>query len=99
MNVNIFDNTAEATLSLWASATSSASTWKPSETVLLITNPGWRIDRRVWISLTANTMVDIDPCINDTNWLRRFAQRLTRRECVQPMWPNKGILSFCHDTI
>lgn len=36
IDVNIFDNTIEATLTLWASTTFSASTWKPSETILLI---------------------------------------------------------------
>lgn len=90
VNINIFDDTADASLTLWGDATASATPWKPSQTVLLLTNPGWRIDRRAWISLTANTLVDVNPCISDADWLRKFAQRLTRRECVQPAWPAKG---------
>lgn len=91
VNVNIFDDTADAGLTLWGNVTASTSAWKPSETVLLLMNPGWRIDRRAWISLTANTLVDVDPCISDADWLRKFTQRLTRRECVQPVWPEKGL--------
>jgi hypothetical protein len=87
INVNIFDDTSDATLSLWNTAVASASTWKPSSTILLITNPGWRIDRRAYINLTANTMIDIDPVMPDADWLRNFAQRITRRDHVNPPFP------------
>jgi hypothetical protein len=88
INVGIFDDTAEASLTLWGSSIFSAAPWKPSITVLLLSNPGWRIDRRAWISLTSNTIVDVDPALADTNWLRTFAQRMTRREHVNPPFPN-----------
>ncbi|KAF2489649.1 hypothetical protein BU16DRAFT_575344 [Lophium mytilinum] len=87
INVGLFDDTAEATLTLWGSTTASAAPWQPSHTVLLITNPGWRIDRRAWISVTANTHVDVDPSITDAIWLRSFAQRLTKRDHVNPPFP------------
>jgi hypothetical protein len=87
VNVGIFDHTAEASLTLWGPTTNSAAPWKPSTTVLLLSNPGWRIDRRAWISLTSNTIVDVDPDMPDADWLRTFAQRMTRREHVNPPFP------------
>ncbi|KAF1989878.1 hypothetical protein K402DRAFT_370693 [Aulographum hederae CBS 113979] len=93
VNVGVFDDTGEATLTLWGATAASASVWQTSNTVLLITNPGWRIERKTTISLTANTFVDVDPDIPDADWLRGFAQRLTRREHVNPPWP-EGIFDF-----
>jgi hypothetical protein len=43
----------------------------------------------VYISLTNGTLVDIDPAIPDTAWLRNFASRLRRREDVNPPFPGK----------
>lgn len=54
-----------------------------------MTNPGWRLDRSTNISLTSNTLVDVDPTIPDTLWLRNFASRLTRREDPNPVFPDK----------
>ncbi|KAF2838088.1 hypothetical protein M501DRAFT_992963 [Patellaria atrata CBS 101060] len=87
VNVIVFDDTAEATLTLWGSAVNSVSPWQVSSTVLLISNPGWRIERRAWISLTANTYVDLDPSMTDAEWLRAFAQRLTKRDHINPPFP------------
>lgn len=69
--------------------TASASSWRPSHTVLLITRPGWRIERSTYISLTSNTLVDVDPAMPDTLWLRSFAARLTRREDINPPFPTE----------
>lgn len=93
VDLGVFDDTAEATLTLWGSATASAAAWKVSHTILLITEPGWRIDKKAWISLTSSTQVDVDPAIPDTEWLRRFAQRLTRREHINPPFPEGGASS------
>ncbi|EON69735.1 hypothetical protein W97_08997 [Coniosporium apollinis CBS 100218] len=87
VNIGVFDDTAEASLTLWGSSAASAGAWKVSHTILLITEPGWRIDKRAWISLTSSTQVDVNPAILDTEWLRGFAQRLTRREHVNPPFP------------
>jgi len=89
IHVGIFDDTGEATLTLWGSATSSVSDWEPSKTILLIANPRWKIDRKTWLSLNANTRVDIDPAFNDAVWLRAFAQRLTKKDHVNPPFPER----------
>lgn len=90
VDVNMFDDTAEATLTLWGCVTSSASSWKVSHTILLLTNPGSKDDRRSTITLTSRTHVDVDPCMADATWLREFAQRMTQREHVNPPFPENG---------
>ncbi|KAE9988033.1 hypothetical protein EG327_003557 [Venturia inaequalis] len=90
VNINIFDDTAEATLTLWGPSALSACTWEPSKTILFISSPGWRIDRRTYISLTSSTLIDIDPNISDAEWLRTYAERLTRHTNINPPFPYKS---------
>jgi hypothetical protein len=56
--------------------------------VLLISSPGWRIDRSTNLSLNANTRVDVDPNLSDALWLRALAQRLMKKEHVNPPFPD-----------
>ena len=90
ISLNVFDDTADATLTLWGRTCDSASQWKASYTILLITDPSFRGDRRPTLSLSHNTLVNVDPCIEDAEWLRAHAQRLTRRECVNLPFPEGG---------
>lgn len=92
VNVNVFDDTSEATITLWARVASSASSWIPSHTILLLTNPGFKDNRRPTIILESKTHVDVDPCMADAEWLRNFAQRLTKREHVNPPFPENCML-------
>ncbi|KAF2736092.1 hypothetical protein EJ04DRAFT_598839 [Polyplosphaeria fusca] len=87
INVGVFDDTADASLTLYASASASPSYWQPSRTVLLISNPAWRIDRIAKLSLGPNARIDVDPDMADALWLRSLAQRLTKREHVNPPFP------------
>jgi hypothetical protein len=84
ISIGVFDDTGEASLTLFGAACSSASTWQPSHTVLLISRPGWRIDRSTNLTLNANTTVDVDPNMSDALWLRALGQRLTKTEHVNP---------------
>lgn len=88
VNVVVFDDTAEATLTLWNAAAASAAIWKPSSTILLISNPGWRIETRTWLSLNASTHIEVNPKMADADWLRSFAQRLTRRQSTNQPFPS-----------
>lgn len=90
VDVNVFDDTSEATLTLWGRITSSASLWKVSNTILMLTNPGFKDDRRAAILLTGRTHVDVDPSMADAVWLREFAQRLTKREHVNQPFPENS---------
>lgn len=88
VSVGVFDDTNEATLTLWGTASGSAAVWRPSQTVLLITSPGWRFEHKLSISLTADTYVDVDPDIPDTAWLLKFADGITKREHVNQLFPS-----------
>jgi hypothetical protein len=69
--------------------TLSTSSWKPPETVLLISRPGWRTQRQTWLSVTTYTTVEVDPdLIPDAAWLKNFVQRMTRRDHLNPPFPN-----------
>lgn len=45
--------------------------------------------------MTASTHVDVDPCMVDATWLREFAARLTKREHVNPPFPENGMCVIC----
>lgn len=92
--LNVFDDTAEATLSLCGRVAKSAASWKASRTVLLISNPGFRANKNPTICVKAHTHVDVDPCMTDTEWLRAFAQSLTTREAVNLPFPDGGESDF-----
>ncbi|KAF2646241.1 hypothetical protein P280DRAFT_502865 [Massarina eburnea CBS 473.64] len=90
ISVGIFDETADAFLTLYGSLSNSASSWTPSHTVLLIANPSWKIDRAAKLSFNANTQLYIDPDMADARYVRALAQRLTKKEHINPPYP-KGV--------
>ena len=90
--MNIFDDTADATLILWGRTAASAAYWKTSSTILLVSNASFRNERKPTISLSQATHVDVDPCMEDAYWLRGYAQRLTKREHVNQPFPADGTL-------
>ena len=81
-------------MTLYAELCDSASIFQPSKTVLLISNPGWRIEKTAKLSLNANSRVDIDPDIGDARRLRALAQRLIKREHVNPPFPAMDTSSY-----
>jgi hypothetical protein len=83
----VLDDSHEGYLTLYGSVSASASLWKPYETVLLIADPGWRIDKSAKLSLNANTQIFIDPSIAEARYLRALAQRLIKKEHVNPPFP------------
>ena len=131
INLQIHDDTAEATLGLWGTAALSPSGvslhsengtadagsatlrrgWKAGETVLLIQAPGCKNGRNVslpalskiqprlksymqtYLNFTAATVVDVDPSIPDTDWLRRWSLRQKCREAVNPPFP-EGVFDY-----
>jgi hypothetical protein len=87
ISLGIFDDTADASLNLYSSLCDSAASFTPSHTILLISSPGWRIEKTDKLSLNGNSRLDIDPDIADARRLRALAQRLTKREHVNPPFP------------
>ena len=90
VDVNVFDDTYEAALSLWNHLCPSAAAWKPSKTILLITNAGYRGEGRPTITISHTTQVEVDPEMHDATWLRSLAQRLTKRDYINQSFPVDG---------
>ncbi|MCJ1432732.1 hypothetical protein MMC27_002089 [Xylographa pallens] len=87
VDVNVFDDTSQATLTLWNHVTDSAASWRPSHTILLITSAAFRDGGKPGISMTSTTQVEVDPDMRDAEWLRVFAQRMTKKEHVNQPFP------------
>ncbi|UPX14921.1 uncharacterized protein EKO05_0005392 [Ascochyta rabiei] len=94
LTLGIFDDTADASLTLYSGVCDSATSFQPSRTVLLISNPGWRIEKNAKLSLNANSRVDIDPDIGDARRLQTLAQRFTKKEHVNPAFPAIDVSFF-----
>ncbi|KAF2023549.1 hypothetical protein EK21DRAFT_80638 [Setomelanomma holmii] len=94
LSLGIFDDTADASLTLYGVLCDSASSFTPSKTVLLISNPGWRIEKSAKLTLNANSRADIDPDMSDARRLRTLAQRLTKKEHVNPPFPDINVSHF-----
>jgi len=94
ISLGIFDDTADASLTLYGGLSDSASSFQPSKTVLLISDPGWRIEKTAKLSLNGNSRLDIDPDMGDARRLRALAQRLTKKEHVNPAFPDVDVNNF-----
>jgi hypothetical protein len=88
ISLGIFDDTADASLTLYGCLCDSATSFQPSKTVLLISNPGWHIEKTAKLKLNGNSRLDIDPELGDARRLRLLAQRLTKKEHVNPAFPS-----------
>ncbi|KAL6709076.1 hypothetical protein ACN47E_001892 [Coniothyrium glycines] len=94
VSLGVFDDTADASLTLYGGLCDSAASMQPSQTVLLISCPGWRIEKTAKLFINASTRIDIDPEMDDTRRLRALARRLTRKEHVNPPFPNVNTDGF-----
>ncbi|KAL8794224.1 MAG: hypothetical protein Q9195_003178 [Heterodermia aff. obscurata] len=89
VDIGVFDETFHATLQLWFCLAASASHWKPSNTILLLQNPGLRGQWKPIITVEPKTCVEVDPPITDATWLRGYGQSLVKREHVNPGFPEE----------
>lgn len=87
ISLGIFDDTADATLTLYSRLADSAASFIPFQTILLISSPGWRIGKTAKLTINANSRIDIDPNLADARHLRTLAQRLTKKEAINPPFP------------
>ena len=94
VEVVLFDDTGEITLSLWRQIGASAREWVASETILLITRPSFRESTSKYggkpiLGLTVKSMVDIDPSSEwpDAKWLRNWLKDLRKRDSVKQEVP------------
>lgn len=90
LEVVVFDDTIETMLCVWDALMDSVALWRPSVTVLLVTNPGWKDGGKKNLSINPNTYVDVDPNMYDADWLRNHAQNIAKRNHVNPPFPREG---------
>ncbi|KAI4104803.1 MAG: hypothetical protein L6R37_003076, partial [Teloschistes peruensis] len=88
LNVIVFDDTQDAMLSLCGGLTASAASWETGHTLLLLSNPDFRIEKRLILCVNFVTQVDVDPDMKDAHWLRAFAKRLNMKEAINIPFPD-----------
>ena len=90
--MKVFDETEESILTLWGCTIASSCGWIPSQTILLITNPGLHNGRGQNICLNNATLVDINPQMTDAERLRDYAEGSTKRDHVNQAFPDDSRL-------
>lgn len=87
----LFDHTGEVKWTVWNDAIDSAKGWLPGKTILLLSEPGYRVgyagSGRGSLGLLPSTMVDVDPDFPDADWLRKYAAGLIKQESVAMEFP------------
>lgn len=84
LEVGLFDHTGEVRLTVWNEMVESAKEWQPGQTVLLISNPGFKVGYQAKgsIGIIRQTMVEIEPDFPDAEWLKKYAVGLTKKESL-----------------
>lgn len=92
VEVHVYDDTATNKLCLWGILTDTGKEWTPNTTILLISNPIFKLDARGngWgnVGLTSASMIDVDPQFRDADWLRNFSVNRCKRECLKQEFPD-----------
>lgn len=82
--IRLFDDTGEATLKLWNASTINSRLWTAGKTVLLISEPQYKLDfGKGHMGLGQPTMVDVEPDCPDAAWLRRWMEGRLNRESLK----------------
>jgi hypothetical protein len=84
VDIMVFDDTAEVRMTFWNELIESAREWTPGVTVLLVSNPGYKLGygNKGCISVQYCSMIDVEPEFGDAEWLRKYAKGLTRNESL-----------------
>ncbi|KAI9844705.1 MAG: hypothetical protein M1837_005447 [Sclerophora amabilis] len=88
VEVGVFDDSAEAKLTLWGVATGSAIDWQAAQTVILLSGPAIQAGECSTLSLKNCTHADVDPLMKGAEVLRRWAQGLTGKQIVNASLPH-----------
>ncbi|KAI1432096.1 hypothetical protein GGR50DRAFT_627417 [Xylaria sp. CBS 124048] len=96
VEVGIYDDTAHCMLKLWEDKIPSAKSWIPNQTVLLISQPSYRVndhtDRQgashAEIGIGYSSIVDVDPNFPEATWLRNKIQDMAKKESLIVPFPD-----------
>ncbi|KAM3158725.1 hypothetical protein ABEW05_000756 [Botrytis cinerea] len=91
IEVILFDHTGETKMKCWSDLIESVKEWIPRKTILLVLNPMHKLDYggHGTIAWGRNTMVDVEPEFADADWLRKWANELTRKEIIGIEFPSE----------
>lgn len=76
-------------MTLWNSQINSCKDWQPGTTVLLLSNPGYKVQfsGKGSVGIMHATMIDVEPDFPDADWLRKYAAGLMKKESLSVVWP------------
>ncbi|KAI0858694.1 hypothetical protein F4860DRAFT_526897 [Xylaria cubensis] len=93
VEVSIYDDTAHCVLKLWEDKITSAKSWIPNQTILLLSQPLCReyTDRagavHVEVGIGYSSIVNVDPDFPEAAWLRAKIQEMAKKERVIVPFP------------
>jgi hypothetical protein len=89
LEVMLFDHTGEVRMTVWDNMTESTKEWQPGLTILLISNPGYKVEYqgKGSVGIVRQTMIEIEPDFPDAEWLRKYAVGLTKKESLCLKFP------------
>ncbi|KAI1756414.1 hypothetical protein F4782DRAFT_550227 [Xylaria castorea] len=93
VEVGIYDDTAHCVLKLWEDKITSAKSWIPNQTILLLSQPWCReyTDRlgavHVEVGIGYSSLVDIGPNFPEARWLRAKIHEMAKKERVIVPFP------------
>lgn len=82
--VLLLDHTGEMRWTIWNEVIDSAKEWQPGKTILLISNPGYKVEYsgKGSVGIMHRTLVDVDPEFQGAEWLGRYVASLMKRESL-----------------
>ena len=85
----LLDHTGEVQWTVWCDLIDSVKEWQPGKTILLISNPGYKVNYtgKGNIGTMKETFIDVDPDFADAEWLRKYAQGRTKKESMRQDFP------------
>lgn len=88
-DILLFDHTAEIRMTLWNEIIESTREWVAGSSILLITNPGYKVgyNGKPNLGVQRGTMVEVDPDFADAEWLRKRAVSMMKREALVVKFP------------
>ncbi|TRX97170.1 hypothetical protein FHL15_001964 [Xylaria flabelliformis] len=93
VEVSIYDDTAHCVLKLWEDKITSAKSWIPNQTILLLSQPLCReyTDRagaaHAEVGIGYSSIVNVDPDFPEAAWLRAKIQEMAKKERVIVPFP------------
>ncbi|KAI0437394.1 hypothetical protein F4803DRAFT_570911 [Xylaria telfairii] len=93
VEVGIYDDTAHCILKLWEDKITSAKSWIPNQTILLLSQPWCRdyTDRQgvvhVEVGIGYSSIIDVDPDFPEATWLRTKIHEMAKKERVIVPFP------------